>query len=77
MSVHTLSENIFETLDNKVFYRASDGRAWELPRNIDGLYREMAALKKVADKARIALVVSSTSNMLAIKEALEELEIEE
>ena len=32
------------------------------------------ALLQVADKARIALVVSSTSNMLAIKEALEELE---
>ncbi len=32
------------------------------------------AMLKVADKARIALVISSTSNMLAIKEALAELE---
>jgi len=31
-------------------------------------------LLQVADKAKIALAVSSTSNMLAIKEALEELE---
>jgi len=32
------------------------------------------AMLKVLDKAQIALVVSSTSNMLAIKEALTELE---
>ena len=63
MSVHTLSENIFETLDNKVFYRASDGRAWELPRNIDALYLELAALKKVVAAAKELLATWKTEGV--------------